>query len=340
MNSKYIVACILLVLQSSCSVAAETNWPRLVNGKRHSECNAAFKMASSFHRSTAFTVWQWEPRAESAEHKLIFPNKVDGHGVDVKSTPFTQVEIPTKRIAYWQTAPYRNSRLVIEAELYGYRGDEYNVRVAHASLTPSSYFLTTHHYEDGPTTALFDATWMPPIVFQRKNTGYLWLIDVGSPRALTPYWKVYVPKEGKYLVTCQVQFSPKVTDSASLLPHPVQRLARLLDQSIGAFGEEDELRNEIQQTWVNVALRPGAMGSPFNSRKEVNSGLSRWAEKGKGYRVAHTQIKAQYRVAETALAMYYATQFNLSKNRSRSTAKKVLDIAFRRHYVFHTEKYD
>lgn len=342
MNNYRIAACLVLVLQSGFSIAADINWPKLVKGANQSECKAAFKLAKSYHRSAAFTFWEWESRPVIVGHKSIFPVRAGFNGVDVKSlpfTPFTHVEIHNRRIAYWQTAPHQNSRLVIEALLFGYRGDEYTVRVAPASLTPAGYFSATHIYKDGPTTALFDATWTPPVVFHRKSTGYLWLIDVGSPRSFSPYWNVYVPKEGKYQATCQVQFSPKVKKSASLLPPPVQRLARLLDQSIGGFTEFGELRNEVQQTWVNVALRPGAMGAPYNSRKEVASGLSGWAEQGMGYRVAHNQIGAQYKVAETALAMYYATHFKMSENKSRATAKKVLDIAFRRHYVFPSEKY-
>jgi len=76
------------------------------------------------------------------------------------------------------------------------------------------------------------------------------------------------------------------------------------------------------------------MGTPYNSREEVDAGLSTWAESGPTYRAAHSEMQVRYKIAEKALAAYYEDRFNMSKPESQSTAKNVLDIALRTHYVF------
>jgi molecular chaperone DnaK (HSP70) len=78
------------------------------------------------------------------------------------------------------------------------------------------------------------------------------------------------------------------------------------------------LRAATNITWENVALRPWAVNNAYNSREEVDSGLSAWATKSKKYLALYKKIQAQYPIAEKALAKYYkemlSTELEVSVN--------------------------
>lgn len=81
--------------------------------------------------------------------------------------------------------------------------------------------------------------------------------------------------------------------------HPKQALRAEIELAMTPFAVDRwPNRNplfqiDVDQAWANAALRPWAMGSPYNSRTEVDAGLSDWAQTGKSYRVAYDRIQAQ-----------------------------------------------
>lgn len=346
MNKKQIVASILLPLTFIFANAAGTNWPKLVTGKNHPECQTALRLGQSAHKSTAFNLWEPQTLPANLDDALVVgPQSRDlsgGDALDVNLELFTKVPLPgyAVRSIYWQTETNQSNRLVIEEIPRGWRGDAYAVRLVPTALTTSNYFSVTSRQVNGGLITLIDWAWRPPLVFQSKNAGNLWLIYVGEPYIFSPNWLVYLPIAGQLQETCKIQFRPNVNHATSLLPSPVQRLATLLDQSIGRGENEGTLqptarvRITVNQAWANAALRPWAMGTPYNSREEVEMGLSTWAQNGKAYRAAHAEIQSQYKIAEKALKIYYMKRFNMSNVESLITAKSVLDTALRTHYVF------
>lgn len=351
MKKKHLAACVLLQFTFSIACATDMAWPKLVNGKSLPECKTALRLAQSAYKSTAFHLWEPQTLPEDLNDTLVVgPQGLDlsgGDALDVNLEVFTKVPLPeyAPRSIYWQTETNKGNRLVIEEMPHGWRGDAYAVRLVPSDLTTSDYFSTTNRQGGGGLTTLIDGGWRAPLVFQSKKSEKLWLVYVGEPYVFSPNWVVYLPIAGRLQEACNVQFRPNVKHATSLLPSPVRRLAALLDQSIGRGENEGTLqptarvRIEVEQAWANAALRPWAMGEPYNSRGVVDSGLLEWAEQGKAYRAAYAEIQTQYKIAEKALATYYLNSLHMSTSESQSTAARVLDSVFRSHYVFH-ESYE
>lgn len=346
MKKKQIAACVLLPLTFVIANAAGMDWPKLVNGKNYPECKTVLRLAQSAYRSGAFNLWEPQTLPEDLDDTLVLgPQGLDlsgGDALDVNLEVFTKVPLPeyASRSIYWQTDTNKGNRLVIEEMPHGWRGDAYAVRLVPSDLTTSDYFSATNRQGGGGLTTLIDGSWRTPLVFQSKNAEKLWLVYVGEPYVFSPNWVVYLPIAGQLQETCKVQFRPNVKHATSLLPGPVQRLATLLDQTMGRGENEGtlqptaRLRINVGQAWANAALRPWAMGTPYNSREEVDAGLSMWAENGQAYKAARAEIQVQYKTAEKALTAYYKRRFNMSRVESQSTAESVLDNALRTHYVF------
>lgn len=338
---------VLLALALTVANAASKEWPRLLgNDENHPECKTALKLAQLAYKSTAFNLWEPQTLPEDLDDTLVLgPQGVDlsgGDALDVNLGVFTKIPLPYygPRSIYWQTQTDQANRLVVEEIPFGWRGDAYAVQSIPTEMSPAEYFSDAVRHENDGLTMLIDNAWRAPLIFQGKNSTHLWLIYVGEPYFFSPGWVIYLPIAGRMQKACEVQFRPRVKHAASLLPRSIQRLATLLDRSIGSGENEGTLqptariRINVQQAWSNAALRPWAMSTPYNSRKEVEAGLSIWAEHGKMYQVAYAQIQAQYRIAEGELRSYYNRQLNMSKIASQIAAKNVLDIAYRAHYVF------
>lgn len=346
MKKKRFAAGLLLMLTFVIANATGPSWPKLVSGNNYPECKTVLRLAQLAYKSTAFNLWEPQSLLENLDITLVLgPQGLDlsgGDALDANLEVFTKVPLPeyAPRSIYWQTDTSQGNRLVIEEIPHGWRGDAYAVRLAPTTLTTSEYFSAKNRQGSGGLITLIDGAWRAPLVFQSKNAGNLWLVYVGEPYVFSPNWLVYLPIAGQLQKACEVQFHPNVNHATSLLPSSVQRLAMLLDQSIGRGENEGTLqptariRISVDQAWANAALRPWAMGTPYNSREEVDAGLSAWAENGKTYRAAYVEIQVQYKIAEKALKSHYKKRFNMSKIESQSTAKNVLDTALRTHYVF------
>lgn len=348
MNKKSLAASVLLQLTFSIACASDMAWPKLVNGKSLPECKTALRLAQTAYKSTAFNLWEPQDLPDDLEDTLVVgPQGIDlsgGDALDVDLEVFTKVALPdyASRSVYWQTEPppHQSNRLVIEEQPHGWRGDAYAVRLIPSNLTTSEYFSATNIQGGTGITTLIDGAWRAPLVFQSQNTEKLWMVYVGEPYVFSPTWVVYLPVAGQLQDVCNIQFRPNVKHATSLLPNPVRRLATLLDQSIGRGENEGTLqptariRIEVEQAWANAALRPWAMGEPYNSREVVDAGLLKWADQGKAYRTAYAEIQSQYKIAEKALAAFYVSHLHMSMGESKSTAARVLDSVFRSHYAF------
>ncbi|MBI2726087.1 MAG: hypothetical protein HYX42_07540 [Polaromonas sp.] len=347
MKLKKFAVELLLVFELTAVNAVAQEWPKLLNPTLNQpECTTALHLAQSAHKSTAFNLWEPQPLPDDLEGTLVLgPQGVDlsgGDALDVNLEVFTKVPRPDypARSIYWQKKSSHSNRLAIEEIPHGWRGDEYAVRLVPVTLTTDEYFSTTNRRAGSKLTTLIDGTWRAPLIFQNRTTNNLWLVYVGEPYMFSPDWVVYLPIDGQLQEVCKVQFRPDVRHAALLLPGSVQRLATLLDKSIGNGENEGTLRPtarlriNVSQAWANAALRPWAMGTPYNSREEVDMGLFAWAQRDKVSRKTYAEIQAQYKIAEKALQAYYRKQFNIPAAESQSTARSALDAAFRTHYVF------
>lgn len=339
---------VLLTAVINTACAGIDEWPKLLGERSYSECKAAYELAQTVHKSQVFNVWNIQILPKKLEETLVLgPLGFDlsgGNALRVDLNVFTKIPLPQNqsRSIYWQTKTDARGRVVIEEIPHGWRGDAYAVRLIPIKISPADYFsnVAPQRTSASHLTTLINEGWRAPLFFQEKSTNHLWFIYLGEPYNFSPSWIIYLLKNDQEQKTCEVRFRPDVPNAALLLPKPVQRLATLLDRSIGSGEGEGTLqptariRIDVQQAWSNAALRPWAMGTPYNSHEEVDIGLSEWAEINTANKVIHMKIQAQYKIAQRALETYYGSYFKMSTIDSRTMAKTTLDITYRTHYIF------
>lgn len=175
----------------------------------------------------------------------------------------------------------------------------------------------------------------------KKNNSDIWAIDVGDPSIFLAEWKVYLANAGKkQMPACTVQFHSNVNAAIDLLPHPVKKLARLLDGTLGS-GKMEPYRTTArhrmyaEHTWANIATRPWVTKElTRNTRAEVDAGLKKWALNVKSFYKLYSEINRQYPIAQRALEKYYTTKFGMPPNEAKSKATSSLDVAYRTYFLF------
>ena len=321
----WVLATIASMLGHSIAHAGALDWPQLVGGAHEPVCQQALQLAQARFKSTDVNLGELGDSFSESSGDALFTEEPDPN--DSRAT------------LSWQTQPYQGHRLVIRSGEA--RGDTvYQAGLVQADLQMPQSYSGAH-----VTAMPGGGSYHSPRVLQSEIPGKLGLIDEGEPYEFLPTWTVYVTVSGQLQETCKIQFRKEVKQASSLLPRPVQRLAMLLDRSIGRDEASFQTYNpitrqkiEASKAWTNAAMRPWATGNPYNSREEVDASLAMWAQKGAANRAEHAEILAQYKRAEKSLAGYYRAQFLMSKDESQATAQRVLDIAFRTYYVFHKER--
>lgn len=186
-----------------------------------------------------------------------------------------------------------------------------------------------------------DAPGQPaPYRLQLASGAEGWLYTGAADEPLAP-WRVYaVPAERGGHEDCQIRFRPGERTGAALLPPALRALEALLDLSMGQDADEGtyrptaDLRVAARQTWTNVALRPWALGTPYNKRAETDAGLAEWAAGSPEHRRLYGQIQAQLQPAQAALSRYFVHRFQRSPAEAAASAAFALDVALRSHYRF------
>ncbi|MGC5801919.1 hypothetical protein SNK19_16945 [Ralstonia pseudosolanacearum] len=340
---------LLLALACSTVHATEQAWPKLLNGNGLPECQATLRLARQAYHSNRVHLWEPQTIPQEFDDRLVLgPDGVDlsgGDALNANADVFAKIPLPAyaPRSIYWQKQTDLSDRLVVEEVPHGWRGDAYNVMLLPGEITPSDYFSADQPRRTTQFKTLFSGAWRAPLVFQKKHALSLWVVYVGEPYDFSPNWRIYLPRNGQLQKTCEIQFRPDVKHATSLLPAPAQKLAIMLDQSIGSGADEGTLqptariRINVAQAWANAALRPWALTDPYNTRQEVDAGLTAWSQQGVPYAAAYRHILRQYPLAERSLANYYRNRFKRKPAEAKRFAAYAMDIVFRSHYVFHSE---
>ncbi len=188
-------------------------------------------------------------------------------------------------------------------------------------------------------------------MLQTKGTETVWAI--ATQRVFKPLenWHIYAIGNAGMEQRCVIAFHPPVSDTLRLLPVPVQKFAALLDGTLGSGQDEGTLqetaliRDKVEETWANVALRPWAIANgekadkplsnqPYNDRIQVDAELKNWSLQADSFYRHYQKIISQYPKAERSLADYYQNQFGYNKNEAQMIAKQVTDFSFRNYFVF------
>jgi hypothetical protein len=340
-----------LALALASAGAAAQEWPRLENGKNVAECQAALQLAKLAHQSGSVLPWT-HPDAipdDFSSDLVLAPKSTSvtaGDVLEFDPEVFTQVPLPEykPRSIYWQTAPANGKRLVVEEVPLGWQGDRHKVRMVDQAMSVKDYFGASLDERNARLGPPFSDGWRAPFIFSSESGG-LWLMYIAEPGGFSGNWKVYLTASGQPKLACEVQFRPQVKRAEQLLPPALQKLAALLDRTLGS-GKDDgpwqptaRVRASVQQAWTNAVLRPWVRETPYNTRTEVDDNLLEWSQQDKANRKLYAAILAQYDVAERALAQHYARQLRMPAEEAAQTAKTILDINFRMHFMINKENY-
>jgi hypothetical protein len=338
----FLLAWIVLPLQ-----AEPSRWPALDKSTASPQCNAALAFAKTMFESDA--IYLYAPPVLPANFSstlALEPAALDISGGNaLKADPAVFDKIPrigesASRSLYWQKQANHGMRLVVLEDDRGWQGDTYSLYSIKEEITPTQFQQRIGSHDASGLTPLLGDSWRPPLVFRDRSTKEAWAIDVRQPFITLADWHVYSNGTSGLEMRCTVRFRPDVNPTTKLLPDAVQKLAQLVDQTLGTGADEGtlqptaRLRLDIAHTWANVALRPWALPTPYNTREEVDAGLTAWASSGKRPRKIQQEIQNQYPLAQQALAEYYKTTFGRTDKDAAASAAFALDIAFRTGFTF------
>lgn len=219
----------------------------------------------------------------------------------------------------------------------------YSLFAIDAAISSEDFIpMVSHTVNKEVLTPIFDESFNPPLLLQSKNTKQIWAFSVGEPHEVLASWSAYAIHADGVQKQCSITFRPDVHDMMRLLPQSVQKLARLLDDTLGDGKDEGTLqetahtRIEVQHAWANIALRPWGMAAkfPYNSREQADLELTQWKDKAKSFAALYDAIYALYPKAELDLAAYYQREFGKNSKEAKVLAAELLDKVFRLHFVF------
>ena len=350
---KDIKGLLLAAIVSAAGSAQADAWPRLSPHSTATECRQALQIAEATFHSDEPALYAPPVVPEGLPSRLVLgPAALDLSGGDaLVADPAVFDKRPGQEHAFksvfWQKTARAGHRLVVRETPRGWRGDTYTLLSIPEQMTPEELTVRIGPVEPGDQIAqpLFTENRRPPLVFWNEASSSAWVIRVGEPGEVLTPWLVYEQTTGGLELQCTVRFSPlaQAADATRLLPLPVATLVRQLDAILGWGKDEGTLqptaglRQAAGQTWGNVAQRPWALGSPYNTRAEVDAGLSAWAGRSAWNRAWLLAINRQYPRAEQALAAHYERHFMRPAGAARAAARYALDIAYRKNFVFPRE---
>jgi hypothetical protein len=333
---------------------ADDKWPELEKPSTDFVCLETLKQARSAFLSSNFHLYEIAPVAPEAQSEIILQSTgIDisgGDGAYTKAGEFEDLplNIPgqspsTVDYYHWQLRDTAGWRFVIVSENVGWRGNFYTLYRINTKLTQDQ-FLTALGNKVKKTlpSPVIVQNWRPPMVFQRKDNGAAWAVDVGQTFTILTQWRVFSANGLRMEPTCKIKFSPKFKQSKDLLPKPLGDLIENLFAATGTDGPNSgtllpvsKTRIDAEYMWANVATRPWAAlaAKPYNTKERADSGLKEWARTAKNEKT-YSEIVAQYPKAERALANYYEKTFGKSTGEAAEMAHAILDLAFRSHFVF------
>lgn len=315
-------------------------WPQQIGGAGSAICGQAMRMAVSRFESGLATLYAPQPMPDQLGSTVALApaslDLFDGDGFALDSQVFEKARSDGVSVI-WQSRAGQGVRLAIVARPLGWRGDMHSYFLADPATSRDDFQRAVARNAALPAReVLSDRRW-PPLVL--RDGAALWLLDMGEPYHFLHDWTVYSLEPDRLAPRCTIRFHPQVEKAASLLPLPVQKLEALLDRSMGSGQDEGtlqptaRLRLAVQHVWANAAVRPWAMAEPHNSRQRVDQGLREWAEGDAASRKLYQEIGQQYPLAQQALAAYYEKTLRRPAHEAAQWAERVLDIAYRAHYV-------
>lgn len=128
------------------------------------------------------------------------------------------------------------------------------------------------------------------------------------------------------------------------MPRAVRHFAALADEALGPGLNEGTLnptqgiRNWVALSWTTIAERPWALtATPYNSREEIEAGLTAWAEGVPARGRLHRSLLESLEPAENALTELLLDRFPTGNDDARAFSAYAIDHMLRSYFKFHRE---
>jgi len=341
--------------------SSSTIGPVLVGDEARPECQAALGMASAAFVSTSPVLTWPVPEPDAGLAALVLRRKdrdiSGGDGIWADPEVFARIEgdEQSRMIFHWQREARDGRRILLVEVPFSWRGSWYSLFLVDGALSPESFpqiYLDAARANfrqplDGPPIllpVLYQDSWATPTILRDESSGGLWMLEQGHFNFWQPEWQVHVyGAEGSALL-CRVVFSPDGSVGLERMPPAVRRFAAFADEALGPGRDEGTLqptqgiRNRISLFWTILAERPWALtATPYNSREEVEAGLTAWAE-GVPARVRLRQnLFESLEPAENALSDFLRERFAIEEDAARTFSAYAIDHMLRSYFTFHSE---
>lgn len=337
-----------------------TTGPVLVGGDARPECRAALQMARAAFRSTAPLVAWPVHRPDAALAALVVRRKdhdiSGGDGIWADPAVFARMEAdaPSRLIFHWQREARDGRRILVAEQPFSWRGSWYSLFLVDEALAPESFPQVLldasragfRQPEGGPPIlipVLYKGSWATPTILRDEGSGGLWVLEQGQFLFWQPEWQVHASAAEGLSLLCRVVFSVDGRAGLDRMPPAVRRFAALADEALGPGLNEGTsnptqgIRNRVSLFWTTLAERPWALtATPYNSREEIEAGLTAWAE-GVPARVRlHGKLLESLAPAEDALANFLRDRFAIGGDEARAFSAYAIDHMLRSHFTFHS----
>ena len=337
------------LIMSASSMAR--SWPRAAGETNSPICKDAYRLAEAAFRSdNAWLFWPFDmPKGVTSSIDLQRRRRdiSDGNGLTSETNHFRSILVadPDGRRnldIYWESQPKDDRRLAVVDQRFNWEGDWYYVYVLRGGVTSVDLAKDLSGTDTSKQSyfPVLAASWNPPLVLTENTSGSVWFIDMGAPYQILGDWKVYTMSKDGARNSCTMSFRPDVRSTLSLLPKAAQRLAALLDSTLGSGKDEGTLqptsriRLDVAEQWANLALRPWALEDPYDTRKDVDEGLRQWSLATSERASTYHEIRRQLVLTGEALGPYYEERFKLSSSVARQVALYATDLAYRSYFIF------
>lgn len=360
----------LVVLASAVHAedALATIGPVLVGEESRPECRVAMNMASAAFRSTnALLTWPI-PRPDVGLATLVLSRKgrdVSDDSIWADPSVFEKMHIdPVSRrmlpgertmvapIVHWQREARGGGRIVAVEQPHSWRGNLYYLFVVDEEL-PSDAFAQAYLARRGAAPrqpekeapalrpVLYKNDWQPLTVLRDEQWGNLWVLRQEDFDPQQAEWQVHASGPQGFAPVCHIVFNPDGIKGLDRLPPAVRRLASLLDEALGPGLNEgtshptERIRGQVAHGWATIADRPWALtDTPYNSRAEVEAGLTAWAQGVPARIRLHRRLMNSLQPAETALVRFLVDRFAIAKDDASSFSAYAIDHMLRSYFMF------
>ena len=332
----------LILIAGVCEAA-----PVLLGDKSDPRCIETEQMArTAFHSTNPSLLWP-VATPEGQQTELILTQASEditgGGGIIVNNGFVSRGGDPGRPTIFWRSGKRAGSHLAVVDQPFSWQGDWYAVYLLPPNATADWLLgvLTDERSIKTPTPLLGDSRWAIPLVLTDRKTGRDWLIDRGEPYQALVDWQVYEPAGLRLRPMCRVSFGVPKEGPLSLLPAAVRRFAAAADEALGPGSDEGSqqptatIRMKVEKDWANAALRPWAITNmPYNTRAEIDRGLSEWARGNGKRRTLRAHIIRSELAAQAPLAAYYAAHLGKSGPAALRLSRYVLDHNLRSYFIF------